>query len=109
MKNLKMLFFATLVFVSAGFTNISAAVAVKGPEINQIQKYLSNVDYSDVLKSDMKLSITFMVNHQNQIVVVSTSHPELDAVVKATLNYKRLNMNELEYNVLYTLPVTIKI
>jgi nitrate reductase NapAB chaperone NapD len=109
MKNLKMFVFAALFLFSAGFSTVSASMEVKRPEINQIQKYLSNVDYSDVLKSDMKLSITFMVNHQNQIIVVSTSHPELDNVVKATLNYKRLNMDELEYNVLYTLPVTIKI
>jgi hypothetical protein len=109
MKNLKMFIVAALFVGSAGFSTVSAADTVKGPETNQIQKYLSNVDYSDVLKSDLKLSITFMVNHQNQIVVVSTSHPELDTVVKSTLNYKRLNMDELEYNVLYTLPVTIKI
>ena len=109
MKNLKFFGFTLVLVANVLLSDAHAAELAKKPEVSQIQSYLSNVNFADYVKSDMKMSITFMVNKQDEIVVVTTSHPELDALVKATLNYKKLNMGQLEYNVLYTLPVSIRI
>lgn len=108
MKNLKLFVAVVMVVLNTGISSLSASETAKKPEVNQIMNYLSRVDYSDVIKSDMKLSITFMVNHQNEIIVVSTNRPELDNVIKTALNYKKVDMDLLQYNILYTLPVTIK-
>ena len=48
------------------------------------------------------------VNAQNEVIVVSTNNKDLDAIVKSTLNYKKIAVNELEYNKVYTVPVVIK-
>lgn len=107
MKSIK--FFATFmaVILFTGLSNASDVVSFKKPENAQIQKYLTKVDFTGFIKEETKLNITFMVNHQNEIIVVSTSNVNLDNVIKSTLNYKKLDMSNLEYNVLYTLPVTI--
>jgi hypothetical protein len=109
MKNVKSFALALVIIAGAFFPALNASSPAKKPEVSQIQSYLSKVNFADYVKTDMKVNITFLVNTHNEIIVVSTSHPELDGLVKSTLNYKKLNMGELEYNVLYTLPVTIKL
>ena len=54
------------------------------------------------------MSISFFINSQNEVIVVSTNNRDLDGVVKSTLNYKKIAVNELEYNKVYTVPVLIK-
>ena len=108
MKNLKS-FIA--VFVLALMTQFSYATEVsnaKKPESAQIQTLLNSIDFTNLVKSETKLNISFFINAQNEVIVVTTNNKELDGVVKNTLNYKKIAVNELEYNKVYTVPVHIK-
>ncbi|MBK8626407.1 MAG: hypothetical protein IPN86_12840 [Saprospiraceae bacterium] len=78
------------------------------PVGTQIQSLLKGIDYDKFVAKETKINITFFVNAQNEIIVVSTNNQNLDNVLKSTLNYKKVSMNELEYNKTYTIPVLIK-
>jgi len=78
------------------------------PEGVQIQYLLKNIDFDNYVEKETKMSITFFVNVQNEIIVVSTNNKKLDNVVKSSLNYKKIAIEELEYNKIYTVPVVIK-
>lgn len=108
MKSLKS-FIAVLGF--ALMTQLSFASngnVTKKPESAQIQTMLNTIDFTGLIKSDTKLNISFFINSQNEIIVVTTNNKDLDNVVKSTLNYKKIAVNELEYNKVYTVPVHIK-
>lgn len=99
--------FSLLVFVmNASFANDPATI--KKPEINQIQTMLKKIEYGKFLDKETKLNISFFVNSQSEIIVVSTNNQELDSVIKATLNYKKLALDKLKFNEVYTVPVVVK-
>jgi len=49
-----------------------------------------------------------MVNSNNEIIIISTDQKNLDSSIKSTLNYKKLKSSDMEVNVTYTLPVSLK-
>lgn len=109
MKSLKNIIasFSLMVFVlNASFANNPSSI--KRPEVNQIQTMLKKIQYANFLDKETKLNISFFITKQNDIVVISTSNKELDAIIKETLNYKKLAVDKLKYNEVYTLPVVIK-
>ncbi|MEY3419804.1 MAG: hypothetical protein RIR48_84, partial [Bacteroidota bacterium] len=70
--------------------------------------FLNSIDFTNYIKSDTKINISFFINSQNEVIVVATNNKDLDGVVKSTLNYKKIAVNDLEYNKVYTVPVHIK-
>jgi len=78
------------------------------PEVAQIQAYLKGIDFNKIVKADTKVNISFMINAQNEILVVSTNNKDLDNILKNALNYKSISVSELEYNKIYTVPVLLK-
>ena len=96
------------VFVLALMTQFSYATEVSNAEGAQIQTLLNTIDFTNYIKTETKINISFFINSQNEVIVVTTNNKELDNVVKGTLNYKKIAVNELEYNKVYTVPVHIK-
>ncbi|MBK8052025.1 MAG: hypothetical protein IPK35_01760 [Saprospiraceae bacterium] len=108
MKNLKSIF-AVVGFALMTQFSIAGDVSVaKKPESVQIRTILNSIDFTNLVKSETKLNISFFINSQNEVIVVTTNNKELDGVIKSTLNYKKIAVNELEYNKVYTVPVHIK-
>lgn len=101
---LTVVFFA-LVTQYATASNLPSNIKPVG---TQIQSLLKGIEYEKFVSKETKINITFFVNGQNEIIVVSTNNQNLDEILKSTLNYKKLSMNELEYNKIYTIPVLIK-
>ena len=68
---------------------------------DQIQMELKNVKTA---------KISFMVNNQNEVIVVSVSSKAKDfnSFVKHQLNYKKINIDGVKKGVVYNLPVKIK-
>jgi hypothetical protein len=77
-------------------------------EGKQIQKMLTSNNVMNGLDKDTKVNISFLVNGQNEIIVLSTSNQDLDQAIKSALNYQKISVSELEYNTVYTLPVSFK-
>jgi hypothetical protein len=78
-------------------------------ETTQIQAYLDNLDYRKLIPASTDLQINFIVSDAKEIVVVSTNNLELDAFIKANLNYKSIETSKLERNTTYTVQVHIVI
>jgi hypothetical protein len=99
-------FSAMAVLTSAN--NDKQCSAIKS-ETTQIQTYLDNLDYRKFIPASTDLQINFIVSDAKEIVVVSTNNIELDAFIKANLNYKSLETSKLERNTTYTVLVHIVI
>ena len=72
----------------------------------EITKTLNKLDLSD--KVGEVFNIKFMINSDNELIIVSTSVPDLDETVKAALNYKKVQTGNLVQNQIYTVPVRVK-
>jgi hypothetical protein len=98
------------VLLFAAVTQLSTAADTPNnkPVGAQIQTLLNKIDFEKLGGKETKINITFFVNAQNEILVVSTNNQNLDNVLKSTLNYQKVAMSELEYNKMYTIPVLIK-
>jgi hypothetical protein len=101
------------IIVTAAFALIAAfsfannkPLAVKS-ENAQIQSYLEKLEFNKVVKSTADVNIHFMINDMNEIVVMNTTNENLDAIIKSGLNYKQVNVTNLERNVLYIMPVLV--
>lgn len=77
-------------------------------EGKQIQKMLISNNIMTAVDKDTKVNISFLVNGQNEIIVLSTNNQDLDQAIKSALNYQKISVSELEYNTVYTLPVSFK-
>lgn len=108
MKSVKNFLAVVCLLVTANFVNATELSANKKPEGAQIQTILKTIDFERFVLGETKINISFFINAQNEVIVVSTNNRDLDAVVKSTLNYKKIAVNELEYNKVYTVPVLIK-
>ncbi len=101
------LFVSLVIFV--GIATGSDLKKAPKPESEQIQKILQTVDFGKYIKSDTKVEINFMINERSEIMVTSTNNENLDNLFKHVLNYHKIALGRLEYNKIYTLPVSIKI
>ncbi len=108
MKNLKSLVAVFVFILMTQFANATDVASTKKAESAQIQTFLNSIDFTNYIKSDTKINISFFINSQNEVIVVATNNKDLDSVVKSTLNYKKIAVNDLEYNKVYTVPVHIK-
>ena len=91
---------------------LGTATANNNPEKNsaryEIKKLIEKANLTADLKSDLTVNVTFMVNSQNEIIIMSTDKKDLDSSIKATLNYKKLKSSDMKVNKAYTLPVILK-
>jgi hypothetical protein len=108
MKSVKSVLFVLGMALLTPFVNAKETPNFKSPESAQIQKMLVQVNELTNNVKEMKINISFLVNGQNEIIVLSTNNEEFDSLIKSALNYKKISVSELDYNTVYTLPVTFK-
>lgn len=73
----------------------------------QLHEYLDNIDLKDIEEVE-KVYIDFMINPKGEILVLSTNNDILDRKIKQRLNYKKVYNHQLNYNEVYTLPVSFE-
>jgi hypothetical protein len=104
------LFFAAL--LCAFFSSVTTYANT--PENNpnemrqEIMKLVSQIDVSDIVSEYDRTYVKFIVNSNNEIVVVNVSSSEFDSRIKSKLNYKKLKTQDLQRNEIYTVPVVFK-
>jgi hypothetical protein len=81
--------------------------SAKKTETEQIKGYLQQMEFGKLQAKLTKVDIHFMINDRNELVIMNTNNPELDAMIKSSLNYKALTVSELSYNTLYIMPVNV--
>ncbi len=109
MKNSKIFFVA---IICALFTSVSAFAnsgdANPTDIRNEIVTLVSTIDFSDMEKTYERTYVQFIVNSDNEIVVVNVSTKEMAARIKSKLNYKKLKTEDVKQNQIYTVPVVFK-
>lgn len=105
MKSVKNVLFVLGMALITPFIHAADSHSKKNPEGVQIQKMLKDMNDLTTSLKGKKVNISFLVNGQNEIIVLSTSSPEYDSQIKTRLNYRKISVSELDYNTIYTLPV----
>jgi hypothetical protein len=91
----------------AVFANANNKPSNTKSETEQIQTYLEKLEFNKVIKVSTDVKISFMINDRNEMVVLSTNQSDLDLLIKAGLNYKQIDVNKLERNTTYIMPVHV--
>lgn len=81
---------------------------IKESEAIQIRKMLINMDGIKTMEKGQKVNINFLINNRNEIIVLSTTNENFDNAIKEVLNYRKVSINELKPNTVYTLPVVFR-
>ena len=74
----------------------------------QVKSELNKIDLNFEALDGQTLRIRFMLNEQNEIIVVSTNNKKLDRAVKNALNYEKVDSGNLQAFQIYVLPVTFE-
>lgn len=108
MFNLKSFVLLAAFIVSANFTfanninnNETSSLRV------EITDLLDGLTLTDLAEDITKLNMKFIVNDDNEIIVLSTSNQEVDVRIKSRLNYQKVATNNVQKNLIYSLPVTL--
>jgi hypothetical protein len=101
-------FFFVAIFSLALFVGSAYAEkpALSADVKKEISKKLNSLDLTRM--SGESFAINFMINSENQLVVVSTSDKRVDESVKSMLNYMKIADHNLETNKLYTIPIRVR-
>ena len=91
---------------------LGTASASTNPETNsarfEIKKLIEKADLASIIENEVTVNVTFMVNGNNELIIMSTDKKDLDSRIKSTLNYKKLKSSDIKVNKTYTLPVILK-
>ena len=105
MLPLKSLFLSIVLFSS---TNAWASVDNKEPKTfkSTFTKVMKSIDLNDYEVPSDRVYIEFMVNEDQEIIVLATSSQELDNVIKERANYKKIDQTLTPFEK-YTIKVSI--
>ena len=93
------------VLLSANAASLSDPNKTTGIEIKE---YLDQYIASASIVKERTLVINFMLNNENELVIVSTSDKSYDSLIKSSLNYKKIKSKRLEQYKPYNLRVRLK-
>lgn len=65
-----------------------------------------DIDFTKI--SEETIKIKFMVNDQNELIVISTGDSDMDQSIKSVLNYQEVSTDGLKPYSVYVVPVTLK-
>ena len=109
MRKLSLVFVAAMLLVTGNvLANDAEGVKPNQSLSSQITKMLSDNSFSDQ-ENDLTAQVRFTLNGEGQIVVLSvdTDYAVLEGFVKNRLNYKKVEISNIEEGKLYTVPVRI--
>ena len=96
-----------LLSASSTFATVEFDKGKKKCFTEQIQDRLQNMDLSDI-NEEVNIMIKFMINYDNELVVMSTNNSQFDMRIKQRLNYLKIEDHELKSNIMYTVPLTFR-
>ena len=102
--------FKSILFAILTIGSLQTASASSDPmttAATEIRDMLKSSLENQQFDNNTKIFITFILNENNEVLVLSTNDNSLDRVIKNTLNYKVLENLDLENGKKYTLPVTL--
>lgn len=110
MKKSRMFFVAVLcmLFTSAGLLANNNPIEINKDLRNEIVQMVQKID-TEVMTADYERAyVQFLVNAENEIVVLSVTNDDLELDIKSQLNYKKIKTEGVKKNVIFTVPVTFQ-
>ncbi len=104
-------FILALTFVFAGSL---ASFANNNPTTNtdeirkEIKTLVNDIDVTDMDNTAETVKVQFIVNNDNEVVVLNVSDKDFESAIKYRLNYKKLKTDETIKNMIYSVPITFK-
>lgn len=109
MRKLSLVFVAAMLLATGNvLANDTDGVEPTKNLSKQISKMLSDNYFSEE-QDDLTAQVRFTLNSDGEIVVLSvdTESSRLEGFVKSRLNYKKVDISNIEEGKLYTVPVRI--
>lgn len=99
--------FAFLLLTTASFANDISSTTLDDLR-SEIATHLSKLDLSDIEQETITMKVKFLVNDDNEVIVLSVDDKEFDTTIKSKLNYKKLDTEGVAKNTVIAVPVTFK-
>ncbi len=116
MKTSKIFFLSTLFVLFSGLTAFAHGPSTSpttSPSKNQtlatqISSLISDIDLTSMPYDTQRMHIEFIVNNDNEIVVLDVSDPNFESQIKSRLNYQEVKTMGVEKNKLFLIPVSME-
>lgn len=73
----------------------------------QITELVNDAEVWGTINKDVVLKISFTINDDGEIIVLSTNNENFDLVAKSLLNYKSIDVDQKFHNKVFILPVRL--
>ena len=74
----------------------------------EIANHLKDLDLRTLQGDEDTVHLSFMVNQNNEIIVLHTDNSRFDSLLKSKLNYKTIKTTEAQVNQVYAVPIKLK-
>ena len=102
----------TLAITVTSFSFANASTVKSSPKAQEVVKdivtIMKDLKYDFQAFKDETVKVRFMINADNEIIVLGTDNPELDETMKALLNYKKVGADSAEKFHVYVVPVSFR-
>lgn len=102
--------FAALAFTlisTAAFSNDAPTKALQELRM-EIAEQLGKIDVQNLDENELSLNVTFLVNNDNEIIILTTNDKEYDGTIKALLNYRKVETDGVKKNTVIAVPIKLK-
>jgi len=95
-----------------GAMNVNAFTPDTDDPKQELTKQLSTIVSSSSIwngtKENHKLIVSFTINDNNELVILSTNDSDFDFELKGLLNYRKMNISPALKNKIFHLPIRIE-
>lgn len=109
MKKLSLILFAFVLLFGTSISTAAADLEKDKKTVSQeLGAFLKDANFD--LETDINATVTFLINDENEIVVltVDTVDDDIERFIKSRLNYKKLLQNQLVAGEEYQVPILMK-
>ncbi len=76
--------------------------------VEEIETLIQNINFDVAALDEETIKVQFMINADDEIIVLQTDDTRVDRKIKSHLNYARIKNNDLETNKIYIIPVSFQ-
>ena len=74
----------------------------------QLTEMVVNSNIWETADANLKLMVTFTINENGELVVLSTNDKQWDSALKSALNYKKIKVSASVKNQIFHLPISLE-
>jgi len=84
------------------------AKTISSSAVNEITELIQDINFDVATLDDETVKVQFMINADDEIIVLQTNNKRVDQTIKNHLNYAQIRENDLEVNKIYIIPVSFQ-